>query len=141
VHARLGRRIAVGVLALDLERGVLDPGFVAGLQIEHGVGVARRSHQRVYMRSSISAQSWLSVPPAPGWIWITTPRPSFSPESRTLELEIGDLALEGRGLGGDLDQGVAVAVGHLDQLEQVLVLRGRGVEGAHHALGGLQAGR
>ncbi len=25
----------------------------------------RRSHQRKYMRSSISAQSWLSVPPAP----------------------------------------------------------------------------
>ena len=25
----------------------------------------RRSHQRRYMRSSISAQSWLSVPPAP----------------------------------------------------------------------------
>ena len=28
----------------------------------------RRSAQRRYMRSSISAQSWLSVPPAPGWI-------------------------------------------------------------------------
>ena len=33
------------------------------------------------MRSSISAQSWLSVPPAPGWMVTMALRASFSPES------------------------------------------------------------
>jgi hypothetical protein len=40
-----------------------------------------RSAQRRYMRSSISAQSWLSVPPAPGWMVTMAARASFSPES------------------------------------------------------------
>jgi hypothetical protein len=31
------------------------------------------------MRSSISAQSWLSVPPAPGWMVTMASRASFSP--------------------------------------------------------------
>ncbi len=31
----------------------------------------RRSAQRVYIRSIISAQSWASVPPAPAWISAT----------------------------------------------------------------------
>src|SRR5262247_1760784 len=33
------------------------------------------------MRSSMSAQSWDSVPPAPGWIVIIAPSESCSPES------------------------------------------------------------
>ncbi len=40
-----------------------------------------RSAHRRYMRSSISAQSWLSVPPAPGWMVTMALRASFSPES------------------------------------------------------------
>ena len=40
MHAALGLEVAVGVLAGDLERGVLDPGLVAGLKIEHVDGVA-----------------------------------------------------------------------------------------------------
>ena len=33
-----------------------------------------RSPKRVYMRSSICAQSWLSVPPAPGWMVMSASR-------------------------------------------------------------------
>ena len=40
----------------------------------------RRSAQRVYMRKSISAQSWASVPPAPDWMWQTASPSSYSPE-------------------------------------------------------------
>ena len=39
----------------------------AGERIEEEAGIGR-SAQRVYMRSNISAQSWLSVPPAPALI-------------------------------------------------------------------------
>ena len=45
------------------------------------VGKPSRSAQRKYMRRSISAQSWLSVPPAPGWMVTIALRASFSPES------------------------------------------------------------
>ena len=41
----------------------------------------RRSHQRRYMRSSISAQSWLSVPPAPALIVRIALARSCSPPS------------------------------------------------------------
>ena len=39
----------------------------------------RFSAQRRYMRSSISAQSWLSVPPAPGWMLTMASPASNSP--------------------------------------------------------------
>ena len=41
----------------------------------------RRSHQRRYMRSSISAQSCDSVPPAPAWIATMALRSSYGPEN------------------------------------------------------------
>ena len=47
----------------------------------------RRSPQRRYMRSSISAQSCDSVPPAPAWTARMALRLSYSPESCELELE------------------------------------------------------
>ena len=42
----------------------------------------RRSAQRRYIRSSISAQSWASVPPAPACTSQTASRSSCSPENR-----------------------------------------------------------
>src|ERR1039458_5097136 len=42
----------------------------------------RRSAQRVYIRSIISAQSWASVPPAPAWISPIASRSSCSPVNR-----------------------------------------------------------
>ncbi len=41
----------------------------------------RRSHQRMYMRRSISAQSFASVPPAPGLMWMIAFARSAGPES------------------------------------------------------------
>src|SRR6185295_13343797 len=41
----------------------------------------RRSDQRRYIRSSISAQSWDSVPPAPGWMATIAFRRSCTPPS------------------------------------------------------------
>ena len=40
-----------------------------------------RSAHRVYMRRSISAQSWLSVPPAPALIVAIASEASYGPES------------------------------------------------------------
>src|SRR5215213_10142037 len=42
----------------------------------------RRSAQRRYMRSRISAQSWESVPPAPAWTLTTASPASYSPLKR-----------------------------------------------------------
>src|SRR5271167_4858005 len=57
--------------------------------------VARKpfcSAQRRYMRSSISAQSCDSVPPAPGWMVTMALRASFSPESSVLVSSSSTLA-------------------------------------------------
>ncbi len=40
-----------------------------------------RSAQRAYMRISISAQSWLSVPPAPALTLTSAPCRSYGPDS------------------------------------------------------------
>src|SRR3954451_10420670 len=44
--------------------------------------IPRRSAQRISMRSSISAQSWESVPPAPALTVTTASPPSYSPANR-----------------------------------------------------------
>ncbi len=68
VHAALGLELAIGVLALDLDGGGLDAGAPRpAVSSTSSTLKPCRSAQRVYMRSSISAQSWLSVPPAPAW--------------------------------------------------------------------------
>ena len=68
MHAGFGLQPAIGVVALDLDRRRLDAGLFAGVISIVSTLNFRRSAQRVYMRSSIEAQSWLSVPPAPAWI-------------------------------------------------------------------------
>jgi hypothetical protein len=65
VDAALGLEIAIGVLALDQQGRRLDPGLLARMMVDQLDLQPWRSAQRVYMRCSISAQSWLSVPPAP----------------------------------------------------------------------------
>ena len=68
VHADFGLQHAVSVLAVDFESDGLDAGALAFQPVgDHGWKPSR-SAQRRYMRRSISAQSWLSVPPAPGWM-------------------------------------------------------------------------
>ena len=63
-------------------RRALDAGLVAGLVVDDlRVLKPRRSAQRRYMRSSISAQSCDSVPPAPGWMVTMALRASCSPPS------------------------------------------------------------
>jgi hypothetical protein len=68
VHARFGLQPAIGVVALDQHGRGLDAGLFAVVHFQHFDLEARRSAQRVYMRNSMLAQSWLSVPPAPAWI-------------------------------------------------------------------------
>ena len=57
---------AVGVLAGHGDGGALDAGVLARLESTTSRLKPRRSNHRRYMRSSISAQSCDSVPPAPG---------------------------------------------------------------------------
>ena len=54
-----------------------------------------RSAQRRYMRSSISAQSWLSVPPAPAWTDTIAPRSSYGSRQQQLLLHARPVGLEG----------------------------------------------
>jgi len=61
------------------------------------------------------------------------------PGEQALEFEVGGLVLERADLAGQLGQTRGVAVGDLDQLQQVALERGRAGEGGEHALGGLQA--
>ena len=48
------------------ESNGLHPCFLARLVVVDSSGIPSRSQQRRYIRSSMSAQSWDSVPPAPG---------------------------------------------------------------------------
>src|SRR4051794_28620653 len=60
----------------------LMPASSPGLTSTSSTFIPRRSAQRMNMRSSISAQSWESVPPAPA-LTVTTASPaSYSPENR-----------------------------------------------------------
>jgi hypothetical protein len=75
VHALLGRVEAVGVLARDLKVADLMPGLLPGRRSSSSALKPRRSAQRIIMRSTISAQSWASVPPAPALI-VTSASPA-----------------------------------------------------------------
>jgi hypothetical protein len=65
VHAAFSLEPAIGVVAADLDSGGFDAGLFALGLLQIFDLEAVLSAQRVYMRNSISAQSWLSVPPAP----------------------------------------------------------------------------
>jgi hypothetical protein len=67
VDARFGLQPAIGVVALDEDGRGLDARLFAVMDFQHLDLERRRSAQRVYMRNSMLAQSWLSVPPAPAW--------------------------------------------------------------------------
>src|SRR5215204_4005556 len=78
----------------------------------------RRSAQRRYIRSSISAQSWESVPPAPAWT-VTTASP----------------ALDADELGAQLTSHLLVLLGHLGEVAQVADLSLQIAKRAQPALG------
>jgi len=67
MHAGFGFQPAIGVVTADLDGGRLDAGFFALVSSRYSILKPCFSAQRVYIRSSIEAQSWLSVPPAPAW--------------------------------------------------------------------------
>jgi hypothetical protein len=81
MHAGFGLQPAVGVVALDAEGGALDAGHFAAADFQQLGFPAARSAQRRYMRSSISAQSCASVPPAPAWMSTKALAPSILPEN------------------------------------------------------------
>jgi hypothetical protein len=68
VHADLGLQPAEGVLALDRKVALFTPATSPALTSISSVFQPRPSQKRRYMRSSISAQSCASVPPAPAWM-------------------------------------------------------------------------
>ena len=67
MHAGFGLEPAISVVTRDLDRRRFDAGFFALRFFEIFDLEAVLLRQRVYMRNSIEAQSWLSVPPAPAW--------------------------------------------------------------------------
>ena len=66
MHPCLTRKQAECELAGDGKCRRLDACFIAILNLIQVRFEALALGQRMYMRISISAQSWLSVPPAPG---------------------------------------------------------------------------
>ena len=81
------------------------------------------------MRSSISAQSWASVPPAPAWTSTNALPASCAPAEHALEFEALDFLARRVHVAADLGDRRLVLLG-LGQLEQV----GRVVEAAVDAL-------
>jgi hypothetical protein len=68
VHAGFGAQEAVGVIALDLDRGAADARHIAVGRSSSSIFQPLRSQYFRYWRSSIEAQSQASVPPAPAWM-------------------------------------------------------------------------
>ena len=75
---------AVGVFTFDLDCGGFDAASSPGVESRIVARKPFSSAQRRYMRRSISAQSWDSVPPAPGFTVTMALRLSFSPARRVL---------------------------------------------------------
>ena len=73
----------------------------------------RRSAQRRYIRSSISAQSWESVPPAPALMVTTASPASYAAGEEPLLLELGEPPLHGGDLVGQLGGHLLVLGGEL----------------------------
>ena len=80
-----------------------------------------RSAQRMYIRSSMSAQSWASVPPVPAWTDTSAFFLSYGAGQHQLEFEVVELLVDRGELGLDLGPRVGV-VGLLGQLQQHLGL-------------------
>ncbi len=81
VDALLGAVEAVGVLASDEEGRRLDAGLLPGLASSSSTSKPRFSAQRISIRSTISAQSCASVPPAPALIVTSASPASYLPEN------------------------------------------------------------
>ena len=97
VDAALGLHDPVRVLAADGDGGRLEACLLACARLQ---GPPSRTPGRPpsgrYMRSSISAQSWASVPPVPAWISRMASPPSYWPVEERFLLEQGELGLDGR---------------------------------------------
>jgi hypothetical protein len=81
VDAALRLEIAEGILAGGGKGDAFDARFVAGLKIDDVGFEPLRLHPSRYMRNSISAQSWASVPPAPALMETMALLASSSPSS------------------------------------------------------------
>jgi hypothetical protein len=81
VHAGFGLEPAVGEVASTRSVADLMPATSPPLASISSVFQPRDSHQRRYMRSRISAQSWASVPPAPAWMSTKAFDESILPEN------------------------------------------------------------
>ncbi len=69
MHAIFTIQITKSILALEPERCSANPSFLTRLQIDHlGFEALLLAPSAGYMRTSMSAQSQASVPPAPAWI-------------------------------------------------------------------------
>ena len=81
VDAALGAQVAVCPAAFDADGDALEPSLLALELVDDFRPVWCRWAQRRYMRSSISAQSVASVPPAPAVIVRMASYSSYSPEN------------------------------------------------------------
>jgi hypothetical protein len=90
----------------------------------------------------MSAQSWLSTPPAPGVICTSASRWSYSPDSsvRTSRLLISRCRVGELGVGLRLRAGVVLLGGHLEQHAQVVEPPPQRLDAGDVALHGRQAG-
>ena len=94
VDAALRGEEPVCVLALGDEGGRLDAGLLPCEASSISTWKPRRSAQRRYMRRSISAQSWESVPPAPERTVTTASPASYSPLKRRASSRVGQPGLD-----------------------------------------------
>ena len=124
VHASLGSQEAVGAPTVDRDGRALDAGLLPFQLVQRSSVPKRwRSAQRRYMRSSISAQSVASVPPAPALMLTSAARSSYWPENSSavrsplvVRCEGGVLSLDA---AGHLRSSGGIA-GQLGQLDQVV---------------------
>ena len=95
VDALLGAEEPVGVLARGAERRRLDAGLLPRRWPRAArPAKPRRSAQRITIRSTISAQSWASVPPAPA-LTVTSASPRVvAAGEQPLLLELGQALLD-----------------------------------------------
>ena len=101
----------------------------------------RASAQRRYMRSSISAQSWLSVPPAPACTPTTAGPESYSPVKSASSWSFSHVAVEARQRALELAAPVGVLGGHLEHRVELGRLGAQALVGVELGLRAVQLGR
>ncbi len=121
MHAGLGAQPAVGVLALELDRGALDAGDLARAGIDHLAGEAARGapaqvHAQQHLRPVLrlgAAGARLDIEEGAVRVHLAA--------KHALELELAHLRLEPLRVALDVARGglVALALGQLQQLRRI----------------------